>query len=443
MLIQKKRENRTLGYFSATMIIIAAMMGTGIFTLTGYVVKYLPDPSLMISSWIIVGFISLCGALSYAEIASVFHENGGEYLFLSKLIHPSVGFMSGWVSFIVGFSAPCAAAAAAFGAYTATITGFNSKMSSALLIVLFFSIIHIIGLRTGGYIQNALTLLKIFLVILFLMLGSDLVVNNNIIIFDLPKNFDHIYNPDFWTSLLLISYAYAGWNTVVYISGEIKKPSKNIPLALISGTLVVSVLYVAINYIYVQALSFKEMEGVLEIGFTTMRKLYGNSIGHYFSAGIALALASMISALTMAGPRLYIKIATDFHIFNRISEKSPQNMPIKAIILQCIITSLLIVTMNYERLLYYIGFTLNIFSMLTVACVFIIRKKKIYTTFQVPFYPVTPLLFISFNLIVLFQTIHQRPIESAIGFVTMLIGYIIFYFAAQYNKNLLNTSNFF
>ena len=441
MLIPKKGEERTLGYFSATLIIIAAMMGTGIFTLTGFVIKYLPDPSLMISAWIMVGFISLCGALSYAEIASVFHENGGEYLFLSKLVHPSLGFMSAWVSFIVGFSAPCAAAATAFGAYTATITGFNSNIPSALLIVVFFSVIHIIGVRMGGYIQNALTLLKVILVILFLILGSAFFAGNHAFVFSLPKDSHNIFNPDFWTSLLLISYAYAGWNTAVYISGEIKNPARNIPLALISGTLVVSILYVAINYIYTQTLSFTEMDGVLEIGFTVMRKLYGNSIGNYFSAGIALALASMISALIMAGPRLYMKIGSDFHVFKSMSIKSSQNTPIQAIVLQCIITSLLIVTMNYERLLYYIGFTLNIFSMITVACVFIIRKKKLATTFQVPFYPFTPLLFICFNAIIVYQTIFQRPIESAIGFATIFIGYIIYYFAAKHNNSQLSLLN--
>lgn len=440
-MIQKKGEERTLGYFSATLIIIAAMMGTGIFTLTGFVVKYLPDPSLMISAWIMVGFISLCGALSYAEISSVFHENGGEYLFLSKLIHPSLGFMSAWVSFIVGFSAPCAAAATAFGAYAATITGYNSNIQLALLIVVFFSIIHIVGVRTGGYIQNALTLLKIILVILFLVLGSASVAGNPAFVFNFPKNSHNISNPNIWTSLLLISYAYAGWNTAVYISGEIKKPARNIPLALISGTLVVSVLYVAINYIYIKSLSFKEMDGVLEIGFIVMKKLYGNAIGSYFSAGIALALASMISALIMAGSRLYMKIGTDFHVFRSISTRSSQNTPVKAIILQCVITLLLIITMNYERLLYYIGFTLNIFSMLTVASVFIIRKKKISTTFQVPFYPFTPLIFICFNLIILFQTIIQRPIESTIGFVTIFIGYVIYYFAAKHDKNQLSISS--
>ena len=417
------------------------MMGTGIFTLTGFMVKYLPDPSLMISAWIMVGFISLCGALSYAEISSVFHENGGEYLFLSKLIHPSLGFMSAWVSFIVGFSAPCAAAATAFGAYAATITGYNSNIQLALLIVVFFSIIHIVGVRTGGYIQNALTLLKIILVILFLVLGSASVAGNPAFVFNFPKNYHNISNPNIWTSLLLISYAYAGWNTAVYISGEIKKPARNIPLALISGTLVVSVLYVAINYIYIKSVSFKEMDGVLEIGFIVMKKLYGNAIGSYFSAGIALALASMISALIMAGSRLYMKIGTDFHVFRSISKRSSQNTPVKAIILQCVITLLLIITMNYERLLYYIGFTLNIFSMLTVASVFIIRKKKISTTFQVPFYPFTPLIFICFNLIILFQTIIQRPIESTIGFVTIFIGYVIYYFAAKHDKNQFSISS--
>ena len=434
MFILKKGDERTLGYYTATLIIIAAMIGTGIFTIPGYVAKNIPNPLLMVSAWIIVGVISLCGALCYAEISSVFNENGGEYLFLSKLIHPSVGFMSGWVSFIVGFSAPCAAAATAFGAYTSAITGLHATMQSALFVVLFFSVIHIIGVKTGGYLQNALTVLKILLVTVFIILGFSLIKSNN----NMTLHFDYVYNnlinTNFWTSLLLISYAYAGWNTAVYISGEIKNPEKNIPLALISGTIIVLIIYVAINVIYTNALSLKEMNGILEIGYITMRKLYGESIGIYFSIGIAVALSSMISALIMAGSRLYMQIGKDINMLKSISKKSFNNTPIYAIILQCLITSLLIITMNYELLLYYIGFTLNIFSVITVASVFIIRNKKITTTFKVPLYPVPPILFIVFNLIILSQTIIQKPIESLIGFITIFFGYIIFIYSNKKQK---------
>lgn len=428
MFIPKKGAERTLGYFTATLIIIAAMIGTGIFTLPGYVAKYIPNPFLIVSAWVIVGFISLCGALCYAEISSVFNENGGEYLFLSKLIHPSVGFMSAWVSFIVGFSAPCAAAATAFGAYTSVITGLHSNIPTALFIVLIFSIVHILGVRTGGYLQNGLTLLKVILVLIFIILGFSLLrVSDNLIVYS-NYNIKNSLDQNFWTSLLLISYAYAGWNTAVYISGEIKKPEKNIPLALITGTIIVSLLYIAINVIYINTLSFKEMNSVLEIGFVTMKKLYGNSVGIYFSIGISVALSSMISALIMAGSRLYMQVGKDVIIFKVISKKTKNNTPVVGLLIQCLITSLLIVTMNYERLLYYIGFTLNIFSIITVASVFIIRKKKMLTTFHVPFYPATPLIFITFHIIILSQTIIQRPIESLIGFVTIFVGYLIYAF---------------
>jgi len=433
-MIDAVENKRELGYFSATMIIIAAMIGTGIFTVTGYVIEYIPDPKHMIYAWIVVGFISLCGALSYAEISSVFYENGGEYLFLSKLIHPSVGFMSAWVSFIVGFSAPCAAAATAFGGYVSTILPYFSPVLSALAIVFYFSFVHIMGVKTGSYIQNILTVLKIVLVIVFIILGSAVATNVNIFTLDNVFSKSNTSNINILSSLLFISYAYTGWNTATYISGEIKNPKKNIPLAMITGTIIVSVFYVFVNIIYMQTLSNKEMEGVLEIGYITMRKLYGASVGNYFSIGTAIALASIISALIMAGSRLYDKVGSDYKLFKNISVKSSQNIPVAAILVQCFIIVVLIISMNFERLLYYIGFTLNIFSVLTVISVFVIRKKEMYSAFRVPLYPITPLVYIIFNIVVLFQTIICRPAESIIGFLTIFAGYILYCYAMKFEK---------
>jgi APA family basic amino acid/polyamine antiporter len=434
--MHSSKDERSLGFFSATLIIIAAMIGTGVFTLTGFLVENLSSPFLMISAWILVGVISLCGALCYAEISSLYNENGGEYLFLSRLVHPSVGFLSGWASFIVGFSAPGAASAVAFGTFCSAVIGTNIRIPLALLVVLLFSVIHIRGLKTGGYLQNMLTVLKVLLVFIFLVFGS--------IVFFLPKNhmphwdisLSELFRPGYATSLLFISYAYAGWNMVVYIAGEIKRPERNIPLALIAATVIVSVLYVMINVIYLHILTFDEMNGVLEIGYLAMRKLYGDAVGGYFSLGISLALVSMVSSLLMAGPRIYMKVGDDFKLFRSLSLKSSYDTPVIAIIMQCVLTMLLIVTMSYEHLLYYIGFVLSIFTVLTVSCVFYVRAKQMPAKFKMPLYPLPPVLFLVFNVIMLYNNVLQRPLESLVGALTLLAGYGLYLYAAKKEKTI-------
>jgi basic amino acid/polyamine antiporter, APA family len=432
-----KYENRQLGYYSSTLLIVAAMMGTGIFTLTGYLSKNLNTPYLMISAWVIVGVISLCGALTYAEISSAYNDSGGEYLFLSKLIHPSIGFISGWVSFIVGFSAPSAAAAVAFGVYLSSAFGVNISTFLAIFIVILFSFIHIRGVKIGSYLQNILTVLKILLVIIFLIFGMHAYYYLNKIGLDYIYNPNEIFTTNYATSLIFISYAYAGWNMVVYIGGEIKNPERNIPLSLITATLIVSLLYVAINILYINVLSFNEMNNILEIGYVAMNKLYGVSISKYFSIGISLALASMISSLIMTGPRVYMKIGNDYIFLNQLSVKSKYNTPAVSIIFQCCITIIMIITTSYEHLLYYIGFVLSIFTTLTASCIFIVRKKNIKTKFHTPLYPLPPLIFIMFNLAMIFSVMSESPYISLVGIITIIIGYLIYLISSKKTLNII------
>lgn len=428
--IARMQRKPLLGLFSATMIIVAAMIGTGIFTITGYIVNSIKDPISIIMAWSVMGVISLCGALSYAEIASVFSDNGGEYLYLTRLIHPSVGFMSGWVSFIAGFSAPCAAAATAFSVYSGTVTGIQSPVLISIGIVTVFSIIHIIGIRFGGYVQNILTIFKVILIIVYLFFGLKTLGFVSAVDIDLSGR-GMIFDGNIWSSMLIISYAYAGWNMVVYISGEVRDPEKNIPFALVISTAAVTIVYVLINMFYVRVLTIKEMGDVLEIGFVAMKKIYGENIGKYFSAGISIALASFISALIMAGPRIYEKIGSDYRAFSAFSFKTKNDTPVVAIVLQYVITVFLIITMNYESLIYYIGFTLNIFSALAVGSVFVIRKRKIMATYRVPLFPVVPIIFIIFNVLMILYTFISKPKESIVGLVTVLVGYIIYNIAVR------------
>ncbi|WP_287373891.1 amino acid permease [Prosthecochloris sp.] len=427
--------SRKLGYFSATAIIIAVMIGTGVFTLTGFIAQNISSQTLIIAAWGLGGVISLCGALSYAELASYMPESGGEYYFLSRLMHPSIGFLSGWVSFIAGFSAPVAASAVALGTYSSAFWNSINPISVALISVIILSIMHIIDTKFGSYIQNMLTLIKILLIFFFISIGYFGASEKNVFMNNHENHFDAFFHEDFLASMLLISYAYAGWNMAAYIGGEIKNPKKNLPLSLITGTLFVAFIYILINIIYLKILTINDIKGVLEIGYLSMKTLYGDSIGRWFSLGISIALISMISALLMAGPRIYMMVGNDYKIFKLLSIKTSRDTPIISIILQASVAIILIITMSYESLLYYIGFTLTIFSVLAVSCVFLLRANGHNSNFKTPLYPLVPLVFICSNLLILFYTIQKKPIESTIGFVTIVTGFIIYIFAKSYEQS--------
>jgi APA family basic amino acid/polyamine antiporter len=308
---------RKLGLFPATNIVIANMIGAGIFTTSGLLMAGLHDPALMLGLWAVGGIIALCGALSYGELGAAMPGAGGEYLFLSKLYHPLFGFLSGWVSFIVGFSAPIAASAMGFSEYFLRAvpalpewlagTGIMSEATTgkflSVSVILIFTTIHYRGIKTGAGVQNVLTILKILLIAVLLFAGFLSGKGD-------PSNFtgENILNSGFpgWKtiglSLMWIMFAYSGWNASTYLGAEIKNPVKILPRSLIYGTCIVIVIYLALNTLYVYSINPKEMEGVISIGGLAMGNLFGKSAEIFFSLMIAFALFSSLSAFIIIGP---------------------------------------------------------------------------------------------------------------------------------------------
>ena len=297
--------HRKLGLFPVTNIVVANMIGTGIFTTTGLLMANLNHPLLMLILWFVAGLIAMTGALCYGELGSAMPKAGGEYIFLSKLYHPMLGFLSGWVSLIVGFSAPIAAATIAFSEYFTTALpalinwgeaiGISNPMiikkTLSVIVIITFTLVHIRGLKLGLLVQNSLTVLKILLILGLLFLGFWIGTGN----------FDNIFNSgsykfDFggWKSIALslmwIMFAYTGWNSATYIGSEIKDPSKNLPRSLIIGTGVVTLLYLLLNTLYCYAVPMEDMKGVISICGITVNFLFGESWERVFSLLISFAL---------------------------------------------------------------------------------------------------------------------------------------------------------
>jgi APA family basic amino acid/polyamine antiporter len=428
---------RKLGLFPATNIVIANMIGAGIFTTSGLLMAGLNNPVLMLVLWAAGGVIALCGALSYGELGAAMPGAGGEYLFLSKLYNPLFGFLSGWVSFLVGFSAPIAASAMGFSEYfcravpavpewlsgNGYITEITARKLISNSIILIFTFIHYRGIKTGARIQNVLTILKVLLIAVLLFAGF-FSGNGDLTNFSIERSVSHGFAgwKTIGLSLMWIMFAYSGWNASTYLGAEIKDPSKILPRSLIYGTGIVIILYLAINILYVYGINPEEMKGVISVGGLAMGNLFGKSAEILFSLLIAFALFSSLSAFIIIGPRVYYSMAKDGLFFKSVSKIHPKfQVPSNSILLQCLIAVLLALSGSFEQVLTYMGFALGIFPILTVLGVFRLRKEN-KTGIKLPGYPITQIIYVLAGITILILSFLERPAESSIALLVVAAG---------------------
>jgi basic amino acid/polyamine antiporter, APA family len=442
--IPANKLERSLSLFPATNIVIANIIGAGIFTTSGLLMSDLNNPLLMILLWIAGGIIALCGALSYAELGANMPHAGGEYLFLSRLFNPLAGFLSGWVSFIVGFSAPIAASAIGFSAYffrafppipvwmdnNTWISVQASQKLLAITVIILFSAIHYRGLKFGTKVQNSLTILKVAL-ILGLIFTGFIAGKGDISHFrDCPITVTGIKGwKTIGLSLMWIMFAYSGWNASTYIGSEIKNPKRNLPGSLLIGTIIVMFLYLLINLLYIYAIPPGEMKGVISVGGLAMEKMFGMTGGIISSLLISFALFSSLSAFLIIGPRVYYSMAKDGLFFKSAAKIHPKfNVPSISIFIQCSIAIILTVSGTFEQILTFMGFSLGIFPLLAVSGVIKLRFSG-KSTMKIPGFPVAQIIYLLSGLTILVLAYMERPFESSIGILTVLIGipaYFIF-----------------
>jgi len=445
-----KKLERRLGLFPVTNIVIANIIGAGIFTTTGYLMDFLQNPVLMLSLWVVGGIISFCGAIAFGELGASFPEAGGEYVFVSKLFHPMLGFLSGWLSLIVGFSAPIAASAIGFSKYF--IWAFpdiqnglllNGILSPelfskllAIIIVVVFTFIHSRGVILGANVQNGLTLLKILLVVGLIVAGFS--IGNGSLEHVRPTETFHFTFKNWKAiglSLLFISFAYSGWNSSTYIGSEIRNPGKVIPWSLFISTGVVMILYVLLNLFFVYAIPASQMVGEPEIGGLAAGNAFGKTAESIISLLISFALFSSLSAFIILGPRVYFRMAKDGYFFKSVATIHPRfKVPANAIYLQGLIAIILVLSGTFEQILAYMGFSLGIFPILAVAGVFVLRKREL-SALKLPGFPYVHIVFIVTGIAMLILSFLEKPLESSIAILTALTG-IPVYFMFKRKKRL-------
>jgi len=417
------------------------MIGAGIFTTSGLLLAQLHDPKLLLVLWAIGGIIALCGALSYSELGARFPKAGGEYAFLSELFSPLAGFLSGWVSFFVGFTAPVAASALAFSEYLVRTLpdagGMEEigyiKKAIAVGIILVFTIIHYFGLRSGSKVQNLLTMLKVGLIAV-LVIGGFAFGNGSFSHFRIQTEVAGGLTgmKTMGLALMWIMFAYSGWNASTYVGSEVLNPVKNIPRSLISGTLFVTLIYLFLNTLFVYAVPAGEMKGVISIGGLAANNLFNRTLDQVSSLFIAVILLSAISVLTIIGPRVYYAMAESGHFFGIAKRINRSNVPGISILLQSGLAIVFVVSGTFDQIITLLSFSLGIFPIMAVLGVFKIRRSG-QSKMKSPLYPLPQLLFIVSSLAILVLAYLERPVESSIALGVILVGIPSYFLLKRYN----------
>ncbi len=436
---------RELTIISATALVVSNMIGTGIFTTTGFLAADLGRPALVLGIWIVGAVVAVAGCLVYAELGINLPRSGGEYVYLREAWGPSWGFVSGWVSFFAGFSAPVAAAALAFSSYLtyffpsltvdsarpAVLPGLpwlhlGSGQILAVGVIALFGVVNILGLKLSANLQTLLTSLKLVVLTVFLGLAFS-VGRGNWHNFSLTTQRTSSPNLvlQFAVSLTFVMFAYSGWNAATYVAEEIRDPERTLPLALAGGTIVVAVFYIACNLAFLYALPLGALKGMLAVGSLTARSLFQHRGGAIFSGMMAAALLSCINSMVLVGPRVYYAMAQDGCFFISAARVHPRwGTPVTAILFQTLTSAVMIVTGTFEALIYYIGFMLVLFGALATAGIFRLRKRPHWRRLRpLDFcYPLAPAAFLLAATGMLASAVRFRPRESFEGLVTVACG---------------------
>ena len=402
------------------------MIGTGVFTSVGFQLASVQNTWSILLLWFLGGVFALFGAFAYAELGTNFKESGGDYIYLSRLFHPLLGYLSAWAGLIVGFSAPVALAAMAFTKYLAPF-GLQNNTWLAVSIIIITGCMHSFTIKHSSRFQNYSTLIKVLFIVTLIFIGFVLPVQHiNAINFSNTWKYE-LLKPGFAVSMVYVSFAYTGWNAAAYIAAEIKKPLRNLPFALIASALFVSIVYVLFQYVLLKSASVNQLQGRAEVTFISFTNLLGLTGGKWISIFIAIQLIATISSYLWIGPRVTHALAKEYKLWQPLALTNKHSIPVRATWLHVVLSILLMLTGSFEKLLLYAGFVLQLMASLTVATSLFI-KNKLPGTFTTPLKPWLQIVFLLFNAWILFFTFIDRPVESTIGIGILLAGLIIYMF---------------
>lgn len=418
---------------TAMSIIIANMVGMGVFTSLGFQLAEMSSVFTLLMLWVIGGIAAFCGAVSYAELGAALPRSGGEYNFLGRLYHPAAGFVSGWVSATVGFAAPIAAVALAFAKYSGASLPWDwskgTEKAVAIALVLSLALIHSLTRNLSARLQNSFTLIKILLILGFCAAAFFFTPEPQDISL-LPQTGDGalIFSGTFAVALIYVSYAYTGWNAATYISGELAEPQKSLPKILMTGTAIVMGLYVLLNTAFLFAAPMDAMRGEVEIGYIAAQSIFGENGARIAGGMLALLLISTVSAMTISGPRALQVLGEDIKTFAWFSRTNKSNLPYVAIAFQSLIAVVFILTSSFKTIIIFAGSMLALNSFLTVLGLFILRARfsDIERPYEAFLYPITPLIYLAITAFTLVFVIADNTMAALVGLGVVLVGIALY-----------------
>jgi APA family basic amino acid/polyamine antiporter len=412
----------------ATAIVVADMVGVGVFTSLGFQVKDIPSGFAILLLWTVGGVVALCGVFSYSELGAMFPRSSGEYNFLKRAYHPAFGFLAGWVSATVGFAAPVALAAMAFGQYGKSVLPDAPPLALAIGVVWLVSLVQLGGVRHSSTFQLISTVLKVVLIVAFLIAGFVIGTPQPISFTPDVSDFTHVASAPFAIGLVFVMYSFSGWNAATYIIGEMRTPQQNLPRALLAGTLIVLVLYVALNAVFLYTTPVDMLSGQLDVARISGSHIFGEIGGRIVGAMICIGLVSSISAMMWIGPRVMMTMGEDIPVLRVFARKSRNGAPAYAILFQLAIASLMLFTRSFEAVLDFIQFGLLFCSFFTVLGVIKLRitQPGLPRPYRAWGYPITPVVFLFVTAFMMYYLLIDRPLQSFLGILIMISGLLIY-----------------
>lgn len=432
-------KGKLISPLRATAIVISNMIGTGVYTSLGLQAAGVHSVLALIFIWITGGLVAFCGALTYGELAARIPKSGGEYIFLSKIFHPAFGFLSGFISMTIGFAAPLAISAIALGTYAGNLIPV-APVIIAVSIIVVLTVLNTTSFKTGTNFNFITTSLNVVLILTLCIMGfikghhSDFSITFN------QSDLKEIINPAFAVSLVYVSFAYSGWNSAAYITHQVKDPVRNLPVILISATLIVLILYTLLNFIFLYTVPVQDLEGRVDVAFLAANNIFGQLGGKFVAILISIGLIASINSLLIIGPRVTQAIAEDYSLISFFKIENKSGSPFYATILLTVIALALIGTSSFEQIMTLIGFTLSMFTIMAVSGIFVIRYKMkknnedIYHTFG---YPYIPVFFILVEGCMMVYVFANRPVQSLIGIGITFIGLILYFVLLRTGKSVI------
>ena len=428
---------RRLGVFDATMIVMGGIIGAGIFRNPSEVARRVDEPALMLGAWAVGGLIALAGAFVYAELAQRRPEVGGQYAYLRDAFHPLAAFLYGWTLLLVIQTGGMAAVAMTFADYFRELTGWNVERSVlAVGTIAILTVINCLGVRSGSNVQNTLMVMKIAAIVMLIVLGWKAVSTAGVTADSLPLTEQQVgrepsAGSGFFSAMIPVLFAYGGWQTASFVSGEMRNPARDLPRGLLLGVIGVVVLYLAVNVVCIYALGPATLAGTETPASDVMRKAVGEGGARLIAAGIAISTVGFLSQGMLTAPRVYYAMARDGVFFSRVGKLSGRTQaPVVAIALQGVWASVIAVVGLYAQVLNYVVALDALFFGLTGAALLVLRKREPAPVagMRMPGHPATTVLFVAAFWLLAATTVWNNPFDAGMGVVILLLGLPVYLF---------------